>query len=124
MTSRQAQIQEDTNFRVLRILQENPDLTQRELAEKLGVSVGGLNYCLNALIDKGWVKMQNFHQSKNKFKYVYLLTPQGMSERMALTSRFLQRKKAEYEALKAEIESLSIESDVNTISMNVSGGQS
>ena len=68
MTSRQAQIQEDTNFRVLRILQENPDLTQRELAEKLGVSVGGLNYCLNALIDKGWVKMQNFHQSKNKFK--------------------------------------------------------
>ncbi len=124
MTSRQAQIQEDTNFRVLRILQENPDLTQRELAEKLGVSVGGLNYCLNALIDKGWVKMQNFHQSKNKFKYVYLLTPQGMSERMALTSRFLQRKKAEYEALKAEIESLSIESDVNTISMNVTGGQS
>ena len=124
MTSRQAQIQEDTNFRVLRILQENPDLTQRELAEKLGVSVGGLNYCLNALIDKGWVKMQNFHESKNKFKYVYLLTPQGMSERMALTSRFLQRKKAEYEALKAEIESLSIESDVNTISMNVTGGQS
>ena len=124
MTSRQAQIQEDTNFRVLRILQENPDLTQRELAEKLGVSVGGLNYCLNALIDKGWVKMQNFHQSKNKFKYVHLLTPQGMSERMALTSRFLQRKKAEYEALKAEIESLSIESDVSTISMNVSGGQS
>jgi EPS-associated MarR family transcriptional regulator len=124
MTSRQAQIQEDTNFRVLRILQENPDLTQRELAEKLGVSVGGLNYCLNALIDKGWVKMQNFHQSKNKFKYVYLLTPQGMSERIALTNRFLQRKKAEYEALKAEIESLSIESDVNTISMNVSGGQS
>jgi len=124
MTSRQAQIQEDTNFRVLRILQENPDLTQRELAEKLGVSVGGLNYCLNALIDKGWVKMQNFHQSKNKFKYVYLLTPQGMSERMALTSRFLQRKKAEYEALKAEIESLSIESDVNTIAMNVTGGQS
>ena len=124
MTSRQAQIQEDTNFRVLSILQENPDLTQRELAEKLGVSVGGLNYCLSALIDKGWVKMQNFHQSKNKFKYVYLLTPQGMSERMALTSRFLQRKKAEYEALKAEIESLSIESDVNTISMNVTGGQS
>jgi EPS-associated MarR family transcriptional regulator len=124
MTSRQAQIQEDTNFRVLRILQENPDLTQRELAEKLGVSVGGVNYCLNALIDKGWVKMQNFHQSKNKFKYVYLLTPQGMSERMALTSRFLQRKKAEYEALKAEIESLSIESDVNTIAMNVTGGQS
>ncbi len=107
MTSRQAQIQEDTYFRVLRILQDNPDLTQRELAEKLGVSVGGLNYCLNALIDKGWVKMQNFQNSKNKFKYVYLLTPQGIAEKVNLTSSFLGRKIQEYEALKAEIESLS-----------------
>jgi len=106
MTSRQAQIQEDTYFRVMRILQENPDLTQRELAEKLGVSIGGLNYCLKALMDKGWVKMQNFQNSKNKFKYVYLLTPQGIAERLALTSRFLDRKMQEYEALKAEIESL------------------
>jgi len=106
MSSRQAQIQEDTYFRVMRILQENPDLTQRELAEKLGVSVGGLNYCLKALMDKGWVKMQNFQNSKNKFKYVYLLTPQGIAERLALTSRFLDRKMQEYEALKAEIESL------------------
>ena len=106
MTSRQAQIQEDTYFRVMRILQENPDLTQRELAEKLGVSVGGLNYCLNALMDKGWVKMQNFQNSKNKFKYVYLLTPQGIAEKVALTNRFLERKMQEYETLKAEIESL------------------
>ena len=106
MTSRQAQMQEDTYFRVMRILQENPDLTQRELAEKLGVSVGGLNYCLKALMDKGWVKMQNFQNSKNKFKYVYLLTPQGIAERVALTSRFLDRKMQEYEALNAEIESL------------------
>jgi EPS-associated MarR family transcriptional regulator len=106
MTSRQAQIQEDTYFRVMRILQDNPDLTQRELAEKLGVSVGGLNYCLKALMDKGWVKMQNFQNSKNKFKYVYLLTPQGIAEKVALTSRFLERKMQEYEILKAEIESL------------------
>ena len=106
MTSRQAQIQEDTYFRVMRILQENPDLTQRELAEKLGVSVGGLNYCLKALMDKGWVKMQNFQNSKNKFKYVYLLTPQGIAERVALTSRFLDRKMQEYEALQAEINAL------------------
>ena len=106
MTSRQAQIQEDTYFRVMRILQENPDLTQRELAEKLGVSVGGLNYCLKALMDKGWVKMQNFQNSKNKFKYVYLLTPQGIAERVALTSSFLDRKMQEYEALKAEIDAL------------------
>jgi EPS-associated MarR family transcriptional regulator len=106
MTSRQAQIQEDTYFRVMLILQENPDLTQRELADRLGVSVGGLNYCLKALMDKGWVKMQNFHNSKNKFKYVYLLTPQGISEKVAMTSRFLERKMQEYETLKAEIDSL------------------
>ena len=90
----------------MRILQGNPDLTQRELAEKLGMSVGGLNYCLNALIDKGLVKMQNFSNSKNKFKYIYLLTPQGFAEKAALTSRFLRRKMDEYEALKAEIEAL------------------
>ena len=106
MTSRQAKVQEDTHFRIMRILQENPDLTQRELADQLGMSVGGLNFCLKALIDKGFVKMGNFQKSKNKFKYVYLLTPQGVAERVMLTSRFLQRKMEEYEALKAEIERL------------------
>jgi EPS-associated MarR family transcriptional regulator len=111
MTSRQAKLQEDTYFRVMRILQENPDFTQRELADKLGMSVGGLNYCLNALIDKGFVKMANFSMSKNKFKYVYLLTPQGIAEKMALTSRFLRRKMEEYDALKAEIEALKTEVD-------------
>ena len=95
----------------MRILQENPDLTQRELAEKLGMSVGGLNYCLNALIDKGLVKMQNFTSSKSKFKYVYLLTPMGVAEKVALTGRFLSRKMEEYEALKLEIEAL--KSEVN-----------
>ena len=109
MPSRQAQLQEDTNFRVMRLLQDNPDLTQRELAEKLGVSVGGLNYCLKALMEKGLVKMQNFSQSKNKFGYVYILTPSGMAEKAAITHRFLQRKMAEYEALKAEIEALKSE---------------
>jgi len=109
MTSRQAKIQEDTHFRIMRILQENPDLTQRELAERLGMSVGGLNYCLNALIDKGFVKMGNFQKSKNKFKYVYLLTPQGIAEKVALTSRFLKRKMDEYDALKVEIEALKAE---------------
>jgi len=93
------------------ILQENPDLTQRELADKLGMSVGGLNYCLNALIDKGLVKMQNFSSSKNKFKYVYLLTPMGIAEKVALTTCFLSRKMEEYEALKLEIEALKSEVD-------------
>ncbi len=106
MTSRQAKLQEDTYFRVMRLLQENPDMTQRELAQILGVSVGGLNYCLKALMEKGLVKMQNFQQSKNKFGYVYVLTPRGISEKAALTNRFLKRKMEEYEALKLEIEAL------------------
>jgi EPS-associated MarR family transcriptional regulator len=87
--------QEDTAFRVMRLLQSNPDLTQRELAEQLGLSVSGLNYCLKALMEKGWVKMRNFSQSKNKFGYVYILTPIGMAEKAALTSNFLKRKLAE-----------------------------
>jgi EPS-associated MarR family transcriptional regulator len=70
------------------------------------MSVGGVNYCLNALITKGFVKMGNFQKSKNKFKYVYLLTPQGIAEKLLMTSRFLTRKMEEYDALKVEIEAL------------------
>lgn len=109
MTSRQAKIQEDTYYRVMRLLEANPDLTQRELAEKLGVSVGGLNYCLKALTRKGLVKMQNFANSKNKFGYVYVLTPRGIAEKARLTGNFLKRKMEEYDALKAEIEGLKLE---------------
>jgi len=109
MTSRRSQLQEDTYFRVLRLLQDNPDLTQREIADKLGLSTSGLNYCLKALIDKGWVKVQNFSQSKNKFGYIYVLTSQGLSEKLTLTSRFLKRKMTEYESLKSEIEGLQAE---------------
>ena len=100
---------EETSYRVMQLLQENPDLTQRELAEKLGVSVGGVNYCLKALVEKGWVKMKNFAHSKNKFGYVYVLTPHGLSEKADLTARFLNRKMAEYEMLKHEIEALKAE---------------
>lgn len=92
------------------MLQDNPDMTQREIAQKLGISTSGLNYCLKALIDKGWVKVQNFSGSKNKFGYIYVATPQGMAEKARLTARFVQRKMAEYEAIKAEIESLTAES--------------
>jgi len=104
--NRRANTQEDTNFRVMRLLEENPDLTQRELAERLGISVGGLHYCLKALMQKGLVKMKNFADSKNKFGYVYILTPSGMAEKAAITHRFLQRKIEEYELLKAEIDAL------------------
>jgi EPS-associated MarR family transcriptional regulator len=106
MISLHRQIQEDTYFKLMRIQQENPDLTQRELTQKLGLSLGGLNYSLKALIYMGWVKMQNFQNSKNKFKYVFFLTPQGIAERVAMTSRFLGRKMQEYEALMTEIKSL------------------
>jgi EPS-associated MarR family transcriptional regulator len=109
MTSRRSKIQEDTYFRVLRILHERPDVTQREIANLLGISTSGLNYCLNALIDKGWVKVCNFKESKNKFGYFYLLTPTGIAEKTALTGRFLKRKLQEYEEMRAEIESLKAE---------------
>lgn len=104
-------MQEDTYFRAMRILEENPDLTQRELAKKLGMSVGGVNYCLKALMKKGLVKMNNFANSKNKFGYIYVLTPIGFAEKASITHRFLQRKMAEYEVLKAEIAELKSEID-------------
>ena len=109
MTSRRSQLQEDTYFRILRMLQDNPDLTQREIAQSLGLSTSGLNYCLKALIAKGWIKVQNFSQSKNKFGYIYVLTPQGLSEKADLMTRFLGRKMQEYEALRAEIKALKSE---------------
>ena len=111
MPSRQSRIQEDTRFRVMRLLQDNPDLTQRELADKLGISVGGLNYCLKALMEKGWVKMNNFAHAKNKFGYIYVLTPSGIAEKATITHRFLQRKMEEYEALKLEIAALQSEAE-------------
>jgi EPS-associated MarR family transcriptional regulator len=104
-------MREETYLKVMRLLQENPDLTQRELAEQLGVSVGSVNYCLKALMEKGWVKMKNFIHSKNKFGYVYVLTPTGIAERAELTSKFLARKVSEYEILKHEIEVLKAEVD-------------
>lgn len=106
MTTRLRKQQEDTNFRILRKLEENPHLTQRELAKSLGLSLGGLNYCLQALLEKGVVKMHNFQTSQRKVAYAYLLTPSGIAEKAALTSRFLKRKMEEYEALKAEIDAL------------------
>ena len=75
MTSRQTQLRDHNRLQVMRILEDTPDLTQRELAEMLGISVGGINFCLNALIEEGFVKVANFQKSKNKFGYVYLLTP-------------------------------------------------
>lgn len=106
MTSRQANIKEDNHIRIILILQDNPYLTQRRLAQMLGMNVGGLNYCIHALIYKSFVKMGDFRKCKNNFKYVYLPPSRGIAEKVALTSRFLKRKMEEYDALKVKIEAL------------------
>ena len=102
-------MQEDTRFRVLRALQDNPRLTQRELSERLGVSLGATNFVLRALMDKGAIKIRNFRGNTRKLSYAYILTPNGLAEKAALTARFLARKQKEYESLKAEIEAVSKE---------------
>ncbi|NNU43656.1 MarR family EPS-associated transcriptional regulator [Ramlibacter montanisoli] len=106
MASRHSDLAEDLHFRVLRLLQEHPDLSQRELAAKLGVSNGKLHYCMKALIEKGLVKLGNFANSKHHLGYAYLLTPKGIAQKARMTSNFLRRKMAEYEALQAEITGL------------------
>ena len=111
MSSRQSRLQQDTTFRIMTILSKNPDLTQRELADRVGISVGGVNYCLKALMEKGMVKMKNFADSKSKFGYIYVMTPRGVAERAALTRQFLKRKLEEYERLQREIRELQGELD-------------
>ena len=96
----------EVHFKVLKILQDNPRITQRQLAQELGVSVGKANYCLKALLEKGWVKANNFKNSNNKIAYAYLLTPRGVEAKARLTAGFLRRKMKEYEALRREIAEL------------------
>jgi EPS-associated MarR family transcriptional regulator len=100
---------EERQLDALRLLETNPEMTQRELAEELGVSLGAANYCLRALVEKGWLKLENFQNNPSKLGYLYLLTPMGMAAKTALTARFLKQKLAEYEALKGEIEQLRCE---------------
>jgi len=97
------QLREDIHFRVLRALEENPQLSQRELAAMLGVSLGKAHYCLGALVERGWIKIQNFAHNPNKLGYTYLLTPAGIKAKLVLTRNFLARKEAEFEVLQAEI---------------------
>ena len=113
MTSKRSKLQEDTYFRVLRLLQENPEMSQRELAQVAGVSVGGMHYVLYALVEKGLVKLGNFTASEDKRRYAYILTPKGIARKAALTRAFLTRKMEEYEALKEEIKSLQFDLQVS-----------
>jgi EPS-associated MarR family transcriptional regulator len=102
-------LHEERHLKVLRLLESNPRMNQRDMAEALGVSLGKTNYCLKALLDKGLIKMQNFRNSQNKLAYAYLLTPAGISAKTELTVRYLRLKMTEYENLKHEIELLSLE---------------
>jgi len=96
----------ETRLTLLRTLESNPDLSQRALARKLGISLGKTNYCLKALIEKGWVKVGNFGKSQHKSRYIYQLTPSGIAAKARITQRFLKRKLEEHEQILKEIEEL------------------
>ena len=102
-------LNDDIRHKIFRIIEENPEINQRMLADRLGISLGKTNYCIQALIEKGWLKVNNFKNSNNKLAYVYLLTPIGIEEKALLTVRYLKRKIGEYEELKREIDELSKE---------------
>jgi len=96
----------ETRYRLLKLLEQNPDVSQRELAAELDISLGKTNYCLRALMDRGWVKMANFTRSDNKIAYLYKLTPAGITEKARTARRYLSHKLDEHERITAEIETL------------------
>ena len=100
---------EELNLRALKVLEQNPNLSQRELSAELGVSLGKAHYVLKSLVELGFVKLDNFRRSDNKLGYAYLLTPRGVKEKAAITIRFLARKQEEYKRLKQEIKQLEVE---------------
>lgn len=101
----------EVHYRLMRLLETHSEMSQRDLARELGISLGKANYCLKALIEKGWVKATNFTNSHNKAAYMYLLTPHGIEQKAILAARFLKVKMREYEALRAEIEQMRQEAD-------------
>ncbi|WP_045860381.1 MarR family EPS-associated transcriptional regulator [Teredinibacter purpureus] len=96
-------LSDELRYQLLKELEENPDISQRQLASMMGVSLGKTNYCLKALVDAGWVKVGNFARSNRKLNYAYVLTPKGLSEKAAVTVRFLKNKQLLYEQLEQEI---------------------
>ncbi|MFP4155859.1 MAG: MarR family EPS-associated transcriptional regulator [Halothiobacillaceae bacterium] len=103
------ELDEQLRYRLLKKLAHEPGMTQRQLAEEIGISLGKVNYCLKALVDKGWVKMGNFRRSKHKIRYAYLLTPKGLEEKARVTVAFLQHKQREYDRITQELETLKAE---------------
>ena len=113
MASRRKQISDDAKFQIMRLINENPNISTRKIAERVGISNGSAFYLLNSLIKKGFVKLENFLNNPNKKNYTYLLTPIGIKEKYKLTLQFLDRKKKEYKHLKIEIENLEKEKNNN-----------
>jgi len=97
---------DETRYKLMRLLDANPGMSQRDVARELGISLGKANYCLKALMEKGWIKAANFKNSQNKAAYMYLLTPRGLERKASLTLQYLQIKMREYEALRLEIEEM------------------
>jgi len=112
MASRRREISEDAKFQIMRLISEDPNISTRKIASKVGISNGAAFYLLSSLIDKGFIKFENFLYSRNKRNYVYLLTPKGIKEKYELTLKFLERKKQEYEKLKIEIQKLEKEKSI------------
>lgn len=104
-------MQDETTYKLMKLIEESPHLSQREIAQRMGISLGKANYCLKALIDKGFVKAKNFYTAKQKTPYMYNLTPSGLEEKAQVTYRFLKRKIQEYEDIKAEIVRLKAETE-------------
>jgi EPS-associated MarR family transcriptional regulator len=100
---------DEVRYKIFKLVDANPEISQRELARELGISLGKVNYCVKALTEKGQLKVGNFRNSKNKLAYIYKLTPQGFEEKTKVTLRFLKQKMTEYEQLKSEIEFLRVE---------------
>ena len=116
MASLREERQKELRFKIMRLVDEKPSITTREISEKVGISNGAAYYCVAALIDKGLVKLSNFAKSDAKSNYIYVLTPQGISIKAKLTAQFLERKREEYDDLKHEI--LSLEKDLNVLKKN------
>jgi EPS-associated MarR family transcriptional regulator len=103
------QLTDEVRYKLLKLLGSNPRVSQREVAQELGISLGKVNYCLKSLMNKGWIKATNFKNSRSKIAYMYLLTPRGIKAKAGVTVRFLQRKMGEYDALRVEIEQIRAE---------------
>ncbi|MFV1984324.1 MAG: MarR family EPS-associated transcriptional regulator [Thiohalomonadales bacterium] len=105
-------LSEENRYKILKLLESNPEINQRQLATTLGISLGKANYCLKAIIERGWVKADNFRKSPNKKAYAYYLTAKGIEEKAKVTLRFLQFKQNEYETIQLELEELRKEAEL------------